>query len=515
MPVLARPGGADDAPHAGPRRFSRLVPIVVAALTASLIGWTAWPTLRPTPVVMVSQVLFDAQAGAAAEPSARPTARPVVQAPGWLEAEPFYVAATALADGVVASMEVLEGDRVEQGQIIARLVDEDARLRLRRAEARLAASEATLALSQAEHDAAQTHWDEPVERERAVATHAASLEEARATLAQLPSLIEQARAEQVRLDEELSRAEQSRTANAVTELDLINARQRAMAQGAAVRALEATRPILEARVARLESELAAARRAFALRVEERRDLEAARARLEEARARRDDAQAARDEAALELDRMTIRAPITGFVQRRFKAPGDTVARMMDDPHSAHIVHLYHPDRLQVRVDVPLADARHIRVGQSCEVVVEVLPDTTFRGEVLRVTHEADLQKNTLQVKVRVLDPSPLLRPEMLTRVKFLAGGEATGKAGVASHPGTVLVPGEALDQRGGTPRVWTVRARAGDRGRAHPVPVRVLGLHEGWTRVEADLRPGAPIVLAPVGLEAGTPVRITMQERPS
>ena len=39
-----------------------------------------------------------------------------VQAPGWLEADPFYVACTALADGIVESVLVLEGERVEKGR---------------------------------------------------------------------------------------------------------------------------------------------------------------------------------------------------------------------------------------------------------------------------------------------------------------------------------------------------------------------------------------------------------------
>jgi multidrug efflux pump subunit AcrA (membrane-fusion protein) len=97
------------------------------------------------------------------------------------------------------------------------------------------------------------------------------------------------------------------------------------------------------------------------------------------------------------------------------------------------------------------------------VVVEVLPDTTFRGEVLRVTHEADLQKNTLQVKVGVSDPSPLLRPEMLTRVKFLPGdpgGEARSDQRDAPVT-TTLVPSGAIRERGGARDVLVVRNRRG------------------------------------------------------
>ena len=134
------------------------------------------------------------------------------------------------------------------------------------------------------------------------------------------------------------------------------------------------------------------------------------------------ATARRDQDKLRLERMVIRAPITGLVQRRLKVPGDKIMLGMDDPLSAHLLHLYDPERLQVRVDVPLADAAGVFVGQRCEIVVDILPDVVFVGDVTRITHEADLQKNTLQVKVRVIDPDPVLKPEMLTRVRFLAEG---------------------------------------------------------------------------------------------
>ena len=548
---------AADQAAAGPRRSraALIAPVVVALLTAGVLGWTAWPTLRPVRTVGVVQAVFDrgtgqqptAVAGDAAGRAAESAAGSgkAVQAPGWLEAEPFLVACTALADGVVESIEVLEGDRVEAGQVVARLVAEDAELRLARAEAELAAAESRALVAQAELDAATTDWQEPVERERAVESGHAALAEAEAELDQLPALIASARATLVGLEEELERARASRAGSAATELEVIVARQRALAQASNVTSLEARGPLLRARVDRLASELRAAERALDLRVSERRRLAASQAGMAEARAGVLGARVMRDEAALELERMTIRSPISGFVQKRLKVPGDKVIRMMDSPHSAHLVHLYDPERLQVRVDVPLAEASHVFVGQRCEVVVEVLPDRTFAGEVLRVTHEADLQKNTLQVKVKVIDPSPVLRPEMLTRVRFLPDGESPGSSGASAAGGTdrvqpatdelsvVLIPTSAIQRDGNGPRVWTVRDRRGSRGVLEPVLVKplVTPLREqpgsaidsasgttGWTRVRAALSPGAWLVEDPgLGggeLRAGEVVRVSSGSRP-
>jgi len=489
---------------------------VVFALTVGVVGWTAWPTLRPVRKVHVTQAVFDR---AVAEPTVEADRRAsaaaggrTVQAAGWLEAEPYVVACAALADGVIETIEALEGDPVQRGEVVARLVSEDSELRLARAEAALAGARGELALAQAELHAAQTDWDEPVERERAVEAGRAALAEGEAEVAQLPSLIAAERATLVRLQEELSRAEESAARGAATDIEVIIARQRVEALRATVESLEARRPMLEARADRLRAELRAAERNLTLRVAERRRLDAATAGLAMAQAAVDRAAVARDEAALELERMTIRAPIDGYVQRRLKAPGDKVVRNMDDPHSAHVMLLYDPAQVQARVDVPLADASQVVVGQRCEVVVEVLPDQKFEGETLRVTHEADLQKNTLQVKVRVLDPSPLLRPEMLTRVKFLPPGAAPGSGAQHGEGGPLspmLVPPGALTETGGATRVWAVRDRRGDVGVVRPVPVRVLGDADGWVSVSGTINPGELLVLDAGGLAAGDRVRIT------
>ena len=510
---------SQTAPAPGkPVRRARLaiaVPVVVLVLTAGLVAWSAWPVLRPAQSVRVVQAVFDRAAAAAEPPPDAPAGPPVptgamVQAAGWLEAEPYFIACTALADGIVESIHVLEGDRVEAGQVVARLVADDATLRLRQAEAELGAAQAALDLARAHREAAQTAWDQPVELERAVEATTAALAESRAELRQLPHLIDAARQTLIRHEEEHTRLEQSRQTQAATELEVIMARQRAAAQRAEVEALKAREPLLTARVERLEAELRAARRTLDLRVDDRLRLQAALSQVSQAEAALARAQAARDEAALELERMVIRAPVGGRVQRRLKGPGDKVVRQADNPLSLHLVHLYDPDALQVRVDVPLADAGGIVEGQRCEVVVEVLPDRVFAGHVLRITHEADVQKNTLQVKVDIEDPSPLLRPEMLTRVKFLPGavGGPSAAGGPAPAAARVLVPEAALDTRDGAARVWVVTDRREGGGVLRQVEVAPVARSAGWVRVEGPLQPGALLAVAEGPLADGQPVRI-------
>jgi RND family efflux transporter MFP subunit len=357
--------------------------------------------------------------------------------------------------------------------------------------------------------AARTDWENPVARDRAVAVWQAALAETEAELVQLPALIDVEQAKLERLREELARARQALDRGGATDIEVIIFDKQTAAQAASIEAIRRKEAMLVANRNRLAAEVVAAERDAELRITERLALDTAEANVLRARAAADRARARRDEAQLRLDRMVIRAPISGFVQMRLKVPGDKVMAAMDDRHSAHLLHLYDPQKIQVRVDVPLVDAAHVFVGQACEVVVEVLPDTAFTGEVTRITHEADLQKNTLQVKVRVADPTELLKPEMLTRVKFMPRGGAS-RAAPAAGGSTVLVPTESLrhDEGMADAQVWVVRERRGRRGTSVPVDVVVESNDGGWATVRGDLTPGDLVVVANGDLEPGQSVRI-------
>ena len=254
----------------------------------------------------------------------------------------------------------------------------------------------------------------------------------------------------------------------------------------------------------------------------------------------DQANAAREEAELTLGRADIRAPVAGVVMARLAAPGSLVGM---DASTAAVVQLFDPNNLQVRTDVPLADAGRLRVGQQAQVQFDSLPGQTVRGRVLRLVQQADIAKNTLQAKVLLENPPPGLVPDMLARVRIFldsapaptsaasavksahatdsasdaAHSLATNSAGIANSGAThtmndgmnsgattrteVAAPESVLAQTvaqdNGT-RVGTVRVVVDVRdgvGRIESRDVVCALPTSQWTAVLSGLRPGDFVVL--------------------
>jgi len=489
-----------------PRRRWRtrvLLPAAIVASTLGLTGFSARDLLRPAVPVDVVPVMIKTNAEAA-------TGTVVVQAPGWVEADPFPVAVTALAGGVVEQVLVLEGERVEKDQVVARLIDNDLRIARDGAAAVLAEREAALLAARARLDEARRNWDHPIELTRALQTAEARLQEQRAILERWPAELAKEKAHAVYLEAEYKRLEPLVGRGQATKIEVIRAQQALKTQRAQIEVTRLREPMLRARVAKLEAEVKAARENFERRIADTRALEEAKAAVARAEAEVASARAALEDAALQLDRMKVRAPVSGVVMNRLVEPGSKVLLQMDDPRSAQIVRLYDPERLQVRVDVPLVDAAKVGVGQDADVVVDVLPDRVFDGRVTRMVHESDVQKNTLQVKVAIHDPTSELKPEMLARARFFAMGRADGESETQKTTEQVFVPESAVKTQDGSSFVW-LADQIDDVARRRVVS---LGrVKEGdWVAVTDGLRAGDRVIVgASSDLEQGR--RIRMRER--
>jgi len=492
-----------------------LLPVSIVVLFALLLGGSAHEALTPATEVRATPVIQRPGSNPHAAHGRNETAggAVVAQAAGWIEPSPYPIYVSALTDGVVAEVLVLEGEPVSKGQPLARLVNEDAALDLRRAEAMLRERKGALAAAKAELEAADTTWRENVGLRREAAVASASVRETSASLALARQELRRERAMLEDAEFTWERQEALRGSNTISESELVAAKAMVEGRRAAVQGAGNSIEMLEAQLDRMRAEESAAARDLELRTEDRLRLDAARAQVESAEAAYELAAAERDIAALRLARLEIVAPGDGVVMQRLVEPGSKVMIGMDDPHSAHIIHMYDPAHMQVRVDVPLADAAKLAVGQQADVVVEVLPDRTFTGRVARVTNFANIQKNTLEVKVVLDETAPQLKPDMLARVRFRQAPRG-GDIVAAATPFAVFAPQEAIEGDGDTRHAWVVTAFDGERGTASRRNVSIANeASDGWVEIADGLRPGDLVITASDGnLNEGLHVRIAREE---
>ena len=481
------------------------VPIFFIGVATAMLLITGWNSIRPVQgvkatTVVIRPVQTDAQT--------RKSGSGVVQAPGWVEPDPYSIYVPALTTGIIENILVLEGDHVTKGQTVATLVDDDARLELDQANAILTQREGELQAALAVFEAAQTELEELVSVKRKEAVAIAETARLAAELGTYPAKIKQAEATIESLRDEYERKAKLIGDGAVAAGPVNRLGIQLKSAEAALAVLSGEQQVVAARHNAAIAVETAARRERELLIHETLEMENAKANMFIAQGAMDSAKIEVAKATLKLERTQVKSPVDGVVIERLTSPGSTI-EFGNGTHGAHIVHLYDPNALQVRADIPLAEAAKVGVGQAADIVVDLLPDTVFKGEITRFVHRADISKNTIEAKVRIINPSALLKPDMLARVRILETGRS--KDGTALRTvQRVFAPMAAIDEEG---RAWIINNRSGDRGVAE---LRELTLGsrtvEDWREIIEGLEPGDMVILDGNTLKNGQAVRVNQTD---
>jgi HlyD family secretion protein len=275
--------------------------------------------------------------------------------------------------GRVVERTVSEGDRVQAGQLVARLDDAEQRdqLVLRRAE--LAGAAAALA----EFEAGS--------RPQEIAAAAATLHSA------------EAERERARLD--FARQQELRRKDAIADREL--------------EAAQAQLKVAEARTAE-----AAERLKLVQEGPRAEDIAQARARVDQARA-------AVALAQTQLDNTRLVSPLTGVVLSHNIEPGEFVSPGTPVVTVADLAHVW------VRAYVNQTDFGRIAHGQKVEVRTDTFPGKTYEGTIGFIASEAEFTPKTVQtakervklvfrIKVDIANPRDELKPGMAADVSIPA-----------------------------------------------------------------------------------------------
>jgi HlyD family secretion protein len=98
--------------------------------------------------------------------------------------------------------------------------------------------------------------------------------------------------------------------------------------------------------------------------------------------------------------------------------------------------------LEVELDISQNDFAKLHARQKGIVTTDAFPDRKYDGFIYEISPEANRQKATVQVKVKVQNPDDYLRPEMNASVAFVSD-EKGPAADTPSRP-VIVIPGSAI-----------------------------------------------------------------------
>lgn len=200
------------------------------------------------------------------------------------------------------------------------------------------------------------------------------------------------------------------------------------------------------------------------------------------------AQAQLGVTATRLGETRLEAPFDGVVVSRRLDPGALVGAT-----SGVVLTVARVDVVRVFIAVNERQATALTLGLPARVTFDAFPGRVFEGKVERLAPSFDPLTRTLDAEVHLQNPERLLKPGMYGR----------GEVELAKHPGSIVVPVEAVQLSNGKAFVYVLE---GDVAHRRPV---TLGEDLGERlEVSAGLAAGATVIVRGIdGLSDGAKVR--------
>jgi len=195
------------------------------------------------------------------------------------------------------------------------------------------------------------------------------------------------------------------------------------------------------------------------------------------------AQAEVNALSITLGSFRVVSPIDGIAVTKPSQVGDVVA-----PVSV-LVELVDFASLLIETDVPEGRMGVVKKGGPCEIVFDAYPEKRQRAEVVEIGPRMNRAKATGLAKVKLLDESPNVRPEMAARVSFLAKALDPTEM---KEPPKIVVPDAAVAERAGAKVVFVV-----DGERVHLVTVALGEPFAGGFVLKEGPKPGTRLVKNP------------------
>lgn len=305
--------------------------------------------------------------------------------------------------GWIAQLSVMEGDRVEQGQMLVEVDSADARLNLDILEASRQALRGERAQLEAELDLM-------------IALDENRVDMAQKALASAAVLVDQQNLALDKTSEDLTRLQ------GMTENAMVSAQQLAD--------LRYLKDSAQVELRRAESELASAEAALAEAEARKLNQKVLARRLDAVDARLQELAAKYRRSQLAVKDHQIRSPIDGVVARTFIDSGEYVQS------GQNLLMVHDIDAVWVEANVKETALAKVEPGQPVSIVADAYPETVFTGRVERIGSAAtsefallpspnpsgNFTKTTQRIPLRISfdEPDKRLRPGMMVEVSISA-----------------------------------------------------------------------------------------------
>jgi HlyD family secretion protein len=326
--------------------------------------------------------------------------------------------------GIVSQLYVEQGDKVQKGQIIARMNSDDIQSRIQQAKANLAQSQAQL-----DQALAGNRPQEIAQVRSRLAQAQAQLDQARTgnrpqEIAQAQAQVDAAQAKVIYTSEQVKRYRYL-VGQGAEKRQLLD--QALSEDNTAKASLRETQKRLSLQQSGTRSEEIAQRQASVAEAKASLQLSESGSRPEEIAQRR--AAVASAQAQLQTELVTladsiIRAPFSGIITQKYANIGafvtpTTSASASASATSSSVVALVRG--LEILASVPEADIARIKEGQEVEILSDAYPEQTFKGKVRLVAPEAVKEEGVtlFQVRVQIITGEDKLRSGLNVDLTFL------------------------------------------------------------------------------------------------
>lgn len=396
--------------------------------------------------------------------------------------------------GTLEEIKVKLGDRVKEGEVIAKIESREFLLGVKQAEAAFSAAQTQWNLAKA---TAQTEFFSNLAQvQSALKVAQANLDKIRKgareeEIERVDAAYQQALANAQTTEKDLNRARDNYEKGAISDQQFDGAQLQFRVAQAGLESAKANLDLIKKGAREEDIKVVEAQveqtQASLKNLESLKEAKSWEAKIKGVQAQAEQAEVALGLAKIRLEDCTIKAPISGIISKRFVDVGAMVGPTQP------LVSIVDIDTVKLLTHVSDEDLDKVKLTQEVEVKVGTYLNRSYQVKEINISPVMDPLSRKIEVKINISNPDYLLKPGMFPKIKLW--GEKKN---------LLLVPKGAVVKKEGKEQVFVVRDN-----RAYLQKV-IVGLEkDGLVQIMKGLKEGDQVVISgQIDLNSGDPVVI-------